>query len=118
MGFIPQTNKVNQDSFCIQKDLVGQVSGLWIMGVMDGHGQNGHQVSQFCKKIIPEALSMFVDGAVPKDLSLVNSKLVNKRKRGNSLKNFLPNITASNGSQNRAGTSQLVLDADTWLSTD
>jgi len=33
--------KVNQDSYCIQKDLAG-VPGLWMFGVMDGHGVNGH----------------------------------------------------------------------------
>ena len=48
-GFIPQMRKVNQDSYCIQKELGGQVPGLWVIGVMDGHGVNGHQVSNFCK---------------------------------------------------------------------
>ena len=52
------------------------------MGVMDGHGQNGHQVSQFCKRVIPEALAWFVGGAAPKDLAFVNSRLVNRRKKG------------------------------------
>ena len=40
-GFIPQMRKVNQDSYCIQRELAG-VPGLWMFGVMDGHGVNGH----------------------------------------------------------------------------
>ena len=40
-GFIPQMRKVNQDSYCIHRDL-GNVQGLWVLGVMDGHGVNGH----------------------------------------------------------------------------
>ena len=109
--------KVNQDSFCIQQNLAGHVSGLWIMGVMDGHGQNGHQVSHFCKKMIPEALTHFVGGAAPKDLSYVSPRLVNKRKRGgqnssldNTADGLLPKITAGNPDS--------VQNADTWLSTD
>ena len=40
-GFIPQMRKVNQDSYCIQREL-GSLPGLWMFGVMDGHGVNGH----------------------------------------------------------------------------
>ena len=55
-GFIPQMRKVNQDSYCIVRDLEGQVPGLWTLGVMDGHGLVGHKVSGFCKNVIPAVL--------------------------------------------------------------
>ena len=47
-GFIPQMRKVNQDAYYYQKDLAG-IPELWMIGVMDGHGVNGHQVSAFVK---------------------------------------------------------------------
>ena len=40
--------KVNQDAYYYQKDLAG-IPELWMIGVMDGHGVNGHQVSAFVK---------------------------------------------------------------------
>jgi serine/threonine protein phosphatase PrpC len=36
----------------VVKDLSG-VKGLWLFGVMDGHGINGHLVSDFVKKQLP-----------------------------------------------------------------
>lgn len=63
-GFIPQMRKVNQDSYCIQREL-GSVPGLWMFGVMDGHGVNGHQASNFCKTVIPAILGNLIGGASP-----------------------------------------------------
>lgn len=37
-------NKVNQDSLLILKDFAS-INKLWMLGVMDGHGVNGHYVS-------------------------------------------------------------------------
>lgn len=48
-GFIPQMHKVNQDSYLILKEFAG-IPKLWMIGVMDGHGANGHNVSQFVKQ--------------------------------------------------------------------
>jgi len=47
-GFIPQMRKTNQDSYLIQKDFSG-MKNIWMLGVMDGHGVNGHLASQFVK---------------------------------------------------------------------
>ncbi len=47
-GFIPQMRKVNQDSYLILKDFAS-IKNLWMLGVMDGHGVNGHSVSQYVK---------------------------------------------------------------------
>ena len=63
-GFIPQTRKVNQDNFIVQKDLNG-VPKLWMLGVMDGHGQNGHQVSLYCKGQLPHLLHCLMLGYSP-----------------------------------------------------
>jgi len=32
------------------------------MGVFDGHGMNGHMVSDFCKRMIPMQLSLLING--------------------------------------------------------
>lgn len=47
-GYIPQMRKTNQDSSLTLKDFA-QVPKLWMLGVMDGHGAVGHQVSQYVK---------------------------------------------------------------------
>ena len=41
--------KPNQDSYYVQKDF-GGIKGLWAFGVMDGHGIQGHLVSQYVKQ--------------------------------------------------------------------
>lgn len=48
-GFIPNMKKINQDSYFVEKDFA-DIRGLWLAGVMDGHGLQGHLVSLFCKK--------------------------------------------------------------------
>lgn len=59
-GFIPSQAKPNQDSFISVKNL-GGIDGLWMFGVCDGHGINGHLVSDFVKKNLPRILgAMFV----------------------------------------------------------
>jgi serine/threonine protein phosphatase PrpC len=40
--------KSNQDQQLILKDFAG-IENLWMMGVMDGHGVNGHLVSNYVK---------------------------------------------------------------------
>lgn len=55
--------------------------GLWVLGVMDGHGTNGHQASNFCKQVIPTVLQHLVGGANTADLAYVNHKIVNRKKR-------------------------------------
>jgi len=56
--------KVNQDSFVVQKNFNG-INDLWMMGVMDGHGVNGHQVSSFVKINLPIILQHLMNGAQP-----------------------------------------------------
>jgi len=62
-GFIPSQAKPNQDSFISVKNL-GGIEGLWMFGVCDGHGVNGHLVSDFVKKNLPKILgAMFVQAS-------------------------------------------------------
>ena len=48
-------NKVNQDSYITSPNLNNQ-TWLHYFGVCDGHGANGHLVSQYVKKNLPTAL--------------------------------------------------------------
>ena len=55
-GFIPGYKKQNQDAFIVEKDFAG-IQNLWLMGVCDGHGAQGHLVSSFVKQNLPRFLS-------------------------------------------------------------
>ena len=103
-----------------------------MFGVMDGHGVNGHQASNFCKTVIPAILSNFINGATPSDLILSNNKIVNRKNKKNNKQDplnnsgFLPNITGR-ASGNRSNSNDVTngnyngngpKDGDTWLSTD
>jgi len=61
MGMIPNMKKTNQDSHLMVKDLAG-IKGLWMLGVMDGHGANGHLVSDLVKKNLPNILANLING--------------------------------------------------------
>ena len=47
--------KINQDSYLIVKNL-NRVSNFNIFGVLDGHGDDGHYVSQFVKSFIIQSI--------------------------------------------------------------
>ena len=70
--------KVNQDSYVVQKNFNG-INDLWMMGVMDGHGVNGHQVSSFVKINLPAILTHLMNGAQPQDIIFKNNMIVNKK---------------------------------------
>lgn len=53
---IANPNKVNQDSYVTSPNLNNQ-SWLHYFGVCDGHGENGHLVSQYAKKNLPLELA-------------------------------------------------------------
>ena len=106
-----------------------------MFGVMDGHGVNGHQASNFCKSAIPTILTHLIGGASANDIVFSNNKIINRKQGANGKKQdtiglnssgFLPNITGRSPAQRSnsndaagAGTANsAVKDADTWLSTD
>jgi serine/threonine protein phosphatase PrpC len=79
--------KPNQDSFISVKSLAG-IDGLWMFGVCDGHGVNGHLVSDFVKKNLPRIISSQISGVVGPPLIAVKNKknressMVTKKKSG------------------------------------
>jgi len=77
MGYIPNMKKPNQDSSLIDKDL-GGIKGLWMLGVFDGHGINGHMVSDFAKKHIP----YFLGNILNNDHELANNNITHKEIKG------------------------------------
>lgn len=57
MGFDGENDKEhNQDSFFIKSDFAGH-KDYKFLSVCDGHGVEGHNVSSFIKKVLPEELS-------------------------------------------------------------
>ena len=58
-GFIPGQKKTNQDSYIIHKDFSG-INNLWMLGVCDGHGLQGHLVSNFVKITLPKILNEII----------------------------------------------------------
>jgi serine/threonine protein phosphatase PrpC len=58
-GFIPNMHKPNQDAFVCQRNFAG-IENLWLFGVCDGHGANGHLVSDFVKKTLPKLLAGYI----------------------------------------------------------
>ena len=49
VGYNPNNpKKVNQDSYILMPNMMGKL-GLHMFGVCDGHGANGHLVSQYIK---------------------------------------------------------------------
>jgi serine/threonine protein phosphatase PrpC len=70
-GFIPQMRKVNQDSLIVSKDFAN-MKDLYMIGVMDGHGVFGHNVSQFVKVNLPLILQNLIKGVPRSELALNN----------------------------------------------
>ncbi len=59
-SFVPyNANKVNQDREVIALCLKGD-PGIHLFGVMDGHGEKGHEVSHYCKEWLPVYLEQQV----------------------------------------------------------
>ena len=60
VGFDGEKNKDNnQDSLFIKKNFAGNKDYIY-MSVCDGHGVEGHFVSRFVKKVLPEKMSKFL----------------------------------------------------------
>jgi len=82
VGYAPNNpNKVNQDSFILSPN-INNCNYLHYFGVCDGHGQNGKEVSHYCKMKLPTGLakelkhnSHDVEGAFKKTYLKVNSDL-------------------------------------------
>jgi hypothetical protein len=53
------------------KDFAG-VPLLWMIGVMDGHGVNGHHVSQYVKRELPLILTNLMEGKTPEQATITS----------------------------------------------
>jgi serine/threonine protein phosphatase PrpC len=60
-GYIPGQKKTNQDNFIAINNFSG-IKDHWMMGVCDGHGVQGHLVSNFIKVNLPKILSNLMLG--------------------------------------------------------
>jgi len=49
---VDKKDKINQDAFIIIENFM--MKNRYLFGVCDGHGVNGHFVSEFVKEILPE----------------------------------------------------------------
>lgn len=54
---VDKKDKVNQDSYIIIENFM--MKDRYLFGVCDGHGVNGHFVSDFIKEILPENIEYF-----------------------------------------------------------
>lgn len=58
-GFIPDTSKVNQDRYFI-KNITHKDEVYNIFGIFDGHGVNGHLVSDLAKKLLEAEITRLI----------------------------------------------------------
>ena len=56
--------KPNQDNYIIKKNVTG-IENAWLLSVCDGHGDHGHFVSEFIKKVFPQVLQNLSRGLNP-----------------------------------------------------
>lgn len=61
----PCIDKINQDRSLIIKDFM-DIPNAYLFAVLDGHGKNGHIVSQFVKMVLPE----YIDQAISKIIGI------------------------------------------------
>jgi serine/threonine protein phosphatase PrpC len=114
MGMIPNVKKTNQDTHLEVKDLAS-LKGLWMFGVMDGHGVNGHHVSDYVRKHLPNVLASLIEGgngyeAFNTRNSLVSGKK-NFKKSVHTRNNYLPSLIGNIIPNNKEY-------GDSWLTED
>ena len=49
------SNNTNQDAYVVVKNFLGY-KNYWLFGVFDGHGADGHKVSHYVKRKLPEKI--------------------------------------------------------------
>ena len=67
--------KINQDSYLIIKNL-NRVSNFNLFGVLDGHGEDGHHVSQFVKSFVIQSIKNHPSIKPLKDPKEIYKKLI------------------------------------------
>ena len=75
----PGVQKVNQDNFFIIKEFLGDAEQFFL-GVCDGHGTNGHLVSEYISNNLPNYLKNISDESIINSFNFTNNSLINNTK--------------------------------------
>lgn len=75
----PGIQKTNQDNLFIKKEFLDD-SEQFFIGICDGHGVNGHFVSEYITNLLPKVVKDTSDEAIINGFKLVNNSLVSKSK--------------------------------------
>ena len=75
----PGVQKTNQDNFFIIKEFLGDQEQFFL-GVCDGHGTNGHLVSEYISNNLPNYLKDTSDESIINSFNLTNNSLINNPK--------------------------------------
>ena len=80
----PGVQKINQDNFFIIKEFLEEQEQFFL-GVCDGHGTNGHLVSEYITKTLPQYLQDTSDESIINAFISTNNSLTNNSKIDTSL---------------------------------
>ena len=80
----PGIQKINQDSFFIKKDFLNKPEHFFI-GICDGHGMQGHFISDYVAKALPIQLKDINDEDIKKAYLSIHNSLQNENKIDSSL---------------------------------
>jgi serine/threonine protein phosphatase PrpC len=75
----PGIQKINQDNFFIIKEFLDEQEQFFL-GVCDGHGTNGHLVSEYITKTLPDYLQDTSDESIINTFISTNDSLINNSK--------------------------------------
>ena len=75
----PGVQKINQDNFFIIKEFLEEQEQFFL-GVCDGHGTNGHLVSEYITKTLPDYLQDTSDESIINTFISTNDSLLNNSK--------------------------------------
>ena len=76
----PGIQKINQDSFFIKKDFLNEPEQFFI-GICDGHGIQGHLISDYVSKNIPSLLNDLSDESIKQAYLLIHNSLQNENNK-------------------------------------
>ena len=79
-GYSPsKEQKINQDNFFIEKNFLEEKEQFFL-GVCDGHGENGHLISSYISKCLPNFLADTSDKNIISTYKALNQNLVENSK--------------------------------------
>lgn len=75
----PGYQKINQDNYFVQKDFLNQKEHF-IIGVSDGHGSYGHQISKYVCDMLPKKIKNLSEDNIKESFILTNNSLIKNSK--------------------------------------